>query len=294
MAVGVFDSGLGGLTVLGAGLERLPTCLSSISATMRIPLTAPATRRHLRADLRRGRTALGRRLRPGDPGLQHRVCRRAAAHAGNLGAARQARAGRVRAADRGADRTPMGRQFPPARGGGQACRAVRHAQRPCPAVRFQRELAFRAIGVDVEAQPCGGVVDAIELGDMILAEALVHSHVESLCGACRTRRPPFWAARITRCWKTRFAPRLAPMSRSIRSPTLWRTACPITWTAPGMIGRGAHSLFLTTGDAANVSRKATQFLRRQITFNRPDHHLAEKYSGHAACHALRSRRGNTP
>ena len=36
---------------------------------------------------------------------------------------------------------------------------------------FQRELAFRAIGVDVEAQACGGVVDAIEDGDMILAEA---------------------------------------------------------------------------------------------------------------------------
>ncbi|WP_037227072.1 glutamate racemase, partial [Roseobacter sp. GAI101] len=30
---------------------------------------------------------------------------------------------------------------------------------------FQRELAFRAIGVDVEAQACGGVVDAIEDGD---------------------------------------------------------------------------------------------------------------------------------
>ncbi|MEL6934550.1 MAG: aspartate/glutamate racemase family protein, partial [Pseudomonadota bacterium] len=45
---------------------------------------------------------------------------------------------------------------------------------------FQRELAFRAIGVDVEAQACGGVVDAIEDGDMILAEALVRSHVEAL------------------------------------------------------------------------------------------------------------------
>ena len=45
---------------------------------------------------------------------------------------------------------------------------------------FQRELAFRAIGVDVEAQSCGGVVDAIEEGDMILAEALVRSHVAAL------------------------------------------------------------------------------------------------------------------
>ena len=45
---------------------------------------------------------------------------------------------------------------------------------------LQRELAFRAIGVDVEAQSCGGVVDAIEEGDLILAEALVRSHVAAL------------------------------------------------------------------------------------------------------------------
>ncbi len=45
---------------------------------------------------------------------------------------------------------------------------------------FQRELAFRAIGVDVEAQACGGVVDAIEEGDLELAEALVRSHVDAL------------------------------------------------------------------------------------------------------------------
>ena len=37
---------------------------------------------------------------------------------------------------------------------------------------FQRELAFRAIGVDVEAQACGGVVDAIEDGDMISGRSL--------------------------------------------------------------------------------------------------------------------------
>jgi len=45
---------------------------------------------------------------------------------------------------------------------------------------FQRELAYRAIGVDVESQACGGLVDAIEDGDFILADALVRSHVEAL------------------------------------------------------------------------------------------------------------------
>ena len=59
---------------------------------------------------------------------------------------------------------------------------------------FQRELAFRAIGVDVEAQPCGGLVDAIEQGDEILAEALVRSHVEAL-----KRRMPKPEAAILGC-----------------------------------------------------------------------------------------------
>ena len=59
---------------------------------------------------------------------------------------------------------------------------------------FQRELAFRAIGVDVEAQPCAGVVDLLEMGDMILADALVRSHVESLL-----RRMPRPEAAILGC-----------------------------------------------------------------------------------------------
>ena len=45
---------------------------------------------------------------------------------------------------------------------------------------FQRELAFRVNGVDVEAQACGGVVDATQGGDYILAEAIVTSHVGSI------------------------------------------------------------------------------------------------------------------
>jgi glutamate racemase len=45
---------------------------------------------------------------------------------------------------------------------------------------FRENLHFRAIGVDVESQACGGLVDAIEDGDLILAEALVRSHVDAL------------------------------------------------------------------------------------------------------------------
>ena len=35
---------------------------------------------------------------------------------------------------------------------------------------------------------------------------------------------------------------------------------------PEMLGPGKQSKFLTTGDPANVSNKATQFLRRRIAF----------------------------
>jgi glutamate racemase len=35
-----------------------------------------------------------------------------------------------------------------------------------------------------------------------------------------------------------------------------------------MIGTGTTSKFLTTGDAARVSSRATQFLKRQITFEK--------------------------
>ena len=41
-------------------------------------------------------------------------------------------------------------------------------------------IASRAFRVDVEAQSCGDVVDAIEEGDMLLAEALVRIHVSAL------------------------------------------------------------------------------------------------------------------
>jgi glutamate racemase len=37
---------------------------------------------------------------------------------------------------------------------------------------------------------------------------------------------------------------------------------------PKMIGEGTESMFLTTGDPAKVSNRATQFLRRKITFQK--------------------------
>ncbi len=131
---------------------------------------------------------------------------------------------------------------------------------------FQRELAFRAIGVDVEAQACGGVVDAIEEGDMILAEALVRSHVEAL-----KRKMPRPEAAILGCThypllEDVFREALGPQVRVISQPEIVAASLEDYLNRhPHMLGRGEGG-FLTTGDPVKVSDRATRFLRRRIVF----------------------------
>ncbi|WP_170338755.1 glutamate racemase [Ruegeria arenilitoris] len=131
---------------------------------------------------------------------------------------------------------------------------------------FQRELAFRAIGVDVEAQACGGVVDAIEDGDMILAEALVRSHVDAL-----KRKMPHPQAAILGC--THY-PLMAEAFQAALGPDVQvfsqgdlvaESLADYLQRHPDMLG-GGEAGYLTTGNPQKVSDRATQFLRRQITF----------------------------
>jgi len=132
---------------------------------------------------------------------------------------------------------------------------------------FQRELAFRAIGVDVEAQPCGGVVDAIEAGDEILAEALVRGHVEAL-----KRRMPHPQAAILGC--THY-PLLEPVFQKAlgaevkvysQADLVAESLADYLTRRPQFVGAGRTTRFLTTGDPASVSDRATQFMRRKIGF----------------------------
>ena len=133
---------------------------------------------------------------------------------------------------------------------------------------FQRELAFRAIGVDVEAQPCGGLVDAIEQGDDILAEALIRSHVEAL-----KRRMPRPEAAILGCthyplFEKTFREALGPSVKVFSQPDLVAEALADYLTRrPEFIGAGQGVKYLTTGDPAGVSNKATQILRKKVAFD---------------------------
>ena len=132
---------------------------------------------------------------------------------------------------------------------------------------FQRELAFRAIGVDVEAQACGGLVDAIEEGDMILAEALVRSHVDAL-----KRKMPAPQAAILGCthyplMQETFQEALGEdVAVYSQANLVAESLADYLQRHPGMTGAGTTSRFLTTGDPRKVSGHATRFLRREITF----------------------------
>lgn len=132
---------------------------------------------------------------------------------------------------------------------------------------FQRELAFRAIGVDVEAQACGGVVDAIEDGDMILAEALVRSHVDAL-----KRKMPDPEAAVLGCthyplMEETFQVALGEGVKVYSQPKLVSASLSDYLNRhPNMFGSGTQAMFLTTGDARKVSDQATRFLRRKIEF----------------------------
>ncbi|MEM7710912.1 MAG: aspartate/glutamate racemase family protein [Pseudomonadota bacterium] len=131
---------------------------------------------------------------------------------------------------------------------------------------FQRELAYRAVGVDVEAQACGGLVDAIEDGDMILAEALVRSHVDAL-----RRKMPEPQAAVLGC--THY-PLVHDAFRAALGPgvEVFSQADIVAESLADYLNRrpdmaaGGLATMRTTGDPDRVSDRATQFLRRPLRF----------------------------
>ena len=267
MAVGIFDSGLGGLTVLDAAARRLPD----------VPFVYLGDNAHAPYGVRDADdiyelTCAGvARLWEAGCDLVILACNTASA-----AALRRMQEGWVPPDKRvlgvfvplieALTERQWGDNSPPREV------AVKHvALFATPATvasrAFQRELAFRAIGVDVEAQACGGVVDAIEEGDTILAEALVRSHVDAL-----KRKMPQPDAAVLGC--THY-PLMAEVFQAALGPgvkvfsqanLVAESLADYLGRHPHMVGPGTEPGFLTTGDPARVSDRATQFLRRRVIF----------------------------
>ena len=101
---------------------------------------------------------------------------------------------------------------------------------------------------------------------MILAEALVRSHVDAL-----KRKMPEPEAAILGCthyplvhdvFQAALGPQVAVYSQA---DLVAASLTDYLERHPGMVGDSAPA-FVTTGDPRRVSDRATQFLRRQITF----------------------------
>ncbi|MFK7874336.1 MAG: glutamate racemase [Paracoccaceae bacterium] len=266
MAVGIFDSGLGGLTVLNAVAQKLPD----------VPLYYYADSDHAPYGVRTMEDVHGltenavHAMWDAGCNLVILACNTASAAAlRRIQEAGVPQGKRVLGVF-----VPMIEALTERRWGDNSPPrevAVRHvALFATPATvasrAFQRELAFRAIGVDVEAQACGGVVDAIEDGDMILAEALVRSHVDALL-----RKMPDPQAAILGC--THYPLMHAEFQAALGADVKVYSQADLVADSlsdyldrhPGMVGE-ATPKFVTTGDPGRVSDRATQFLRRQITF----------------------------
>lgn len=267
MAVGIFDSGLGGLTVLDAVAKRLPD----------VPLVYYGDNAHAPYGVRNAddiynlTTSATQRLFDAGCDLVILACNTASAAALR----------RMQESWVPTDKRVLGVFVPliealterhwgdnsPPREVGIKHVALFATPATVASRAFQRELAFRAVGVDVEGQACGGVVDAIEEGDMILAEALVRSHVEAL-----KRKMPEPDAAVLGCthyplMEAVFQDALGPAVKVFSQANLVADSlADYLIRRPQMVGPGTASLFLTSGNPKTVSNRATQFLRRRIDF----------------------------
>ncbi len=267
MAVGVFDSGLGGLTVLAALSQRLPD----------VPFVYYGDNRHAPYGVRDADDIFALTCsgveRLWDEGCDLVILACNTASAAALRRMQETwvppenrELGEIVPLIEALTERQWGDNSPPREV------AVKHVALFATPVTvasraFQRELAFRAIGVDVEAQSCGGVVDAIEQGDEELAATLVRAHVDAL-----KRRMPHPEAAILGCThypllEKVFAEALGPGVKVYSQADLVAEAlADYLARRPQFRGAGEASKFLTTGDPKSVSDKATQFMRKRVVF----------------------------
>ncbi len=135
---------------------------------------------------------------------------------------------------------------------------------------FPRELHFRARDVRVEAQACTGLVDAIERGDWPRAEALVAAHVTAL-----RERLPVPQAAVLGCThyplvEAAFRRALPDATALVSQPqVVAESLADYLRRHRGFAGGSGRVRYLTTGDPATVGVCAARFLGAAAAFESP-------------------------
>lgn len=134
---------------------------------------------------------------------------------------------------------------------------------------FGRELKFRARDVVVEGVPCAGLVEAIEAGDQELMQELVNEFVEQ---GLRALPAPQTAALAC----THYPIALSEFRKALPLDT-------VIFSQPEIVAQSladylerhqrfknaqGHVIYKTSGDAAQVSKEASRFIGHKVQFER--------------------------
>lgn len=131
---------------------------------------------------------------------------------------------------------------------------------------FERELKFRARDVDVVAEACIGLVNAIEEGDTTGAEALVDAHVTSLLEHLPDPQAAVLGCTHYPLLEARFRAALPDSTRLVSQPEIVADSLADYLARHPQFVEAGSTRYLTTGNVAQISRRAAQFLGHALPF----------------------------
>ena len=268
MPIGVFDSGLGGLTILGACRAALPSqdfVYLGDSANAPYGLRAPA-------DIYNLTTAGVERLFAEDCGLVVIACNTASAVALHdlqvnwLNPSTHRVLGVFVPVIEHLTRRDWGDNAPPTHTG---LRDVALFATPAT-VRsgaFPRELRFRARDVSVVPQACTGLVEAIEAGDLPRADAIARDHVAALLARLPAPQSAVLGCTHYPLVEAAFRAALPPATTLVSQPALIAASLTDYLNRhPRFAGGTGAVTYLTSGDPGDVGARAAVFTGDPVPF----------------------------
>ncbi len=132
---------------------------------------------------------------------------------------------------------------------------------------FPRELRFRARDVTVVAQACDGLVDAIEAGDLGRAEEIARAHVAALLVLLPAPQAAVLGCTHYPLVEAAFRAALPVGTAVVSQPDLVaESLADYLRRHPRFMGTGGSVRYLTTGDLAAVGARAAVFMGVPLVF----------------------------
>ena len=133
---------------------------------------------------------------------------------------------------------------------------------------FPREMKFRARDVEVFGQACDGLVDAIEIGDTAMAKNLVNRHVATLLAQLPTPQAAVLGCTHYPIVEDLFRAALPATTRMISQPDLVASATKDYVVRHTDFSETGSVKYLTTGNVAKISGLAETFLGQKVDWQK--------------------------